>query len=115
LNFVRCCRRRSRSTVAAWDKGGDPNAHGRNCGISVRWSEVPPKTILNRAVRRFQTLGCFNLDAQPGVGMVSSLDPSVRKLSTVAATAHPAITAAMGMAGFSRKPRNVVQMAAIRN
>jgi hypothetical protein len=54
-------------------------------------------------------------DAYAACGAVSSLDPSVRKLSSVEQIAEPAITIAMGSAGLSMKPRNVVVTAAIRN
>src|SRR5208337_3437308 len=50
-----------------------------------------------------------------GTGAVSSFRPSVRKFNEVDAMADPAITRAIGRAGLSMNPRNVVMMAAIRN
>ena len=45
-----------------------------------------------------------------GTGAVSSFRPSVRKFSSVDKMADPAITRAIGKAGLSMNPRNVVMM-----
>ena len=72
---------------------------------------VAPALLL-RAVSRLFAASSI----QPAAcGASSSLAPNVRKLSSVDATADPAITSAIGSAGLSMKPRNIVAMAAIKN
>jgi hypothetical protein len=80
------------------------------CGV---FGEISPPIICCHFIQYYFVK--FDNMNQAARGAVSSLGPRVRKLSSVEATADPAITSAMGSAGLSINPRKVVATAAIKN